>query len=67
MYYLNKGASATGMAAIQIAKHKGAHVIATASKKSEPLLKKLGMNILMGFIIQGFTDYYLIIYIDQQV
>lgn len=41
---VNGGSSAVGAFAIQIAKAKGAHVIATASGKNEAFVRKMGAD-----------------------
>jgi len=42
--FVNGGSSATGIFAIQIAKAKGARVVATASAKNEQFIRKLGVD-----------------------
>lgn len=42
--FINGGSSATGAFAIQIAKAKGARVVATASAKNEQVVRKLGAD-----------------------
>jgi len=41
---INGGSSAVGVYAIQLAKAKGARVVATASAKNEALVKRLGAD-----------------------
>ena len=41
---VNGGSSAVGAFAIQIAKAKGAHVVATASGKNEAFVRKMGAD-----------------------
>lgn len=42
--FVNGGSSATGAFAIQIAKAKGARVVATASAKNEQVIRELGAD-----------------------
>lgn len=41
---INGGSSAVGAFAIQVAKAKGAHVVATASGKNESFVRKMGAD-----------------------
>ena len=42
--FVNGGSSSVGAFAIQIAKAKGAHVVATASGKNEAFVRKMGAD-----------------------
>ncbi|MFI4868230.1 MAG: NADP-dependent oxidoreductase [Steroidobacterales bacterium] len=50
------GAGGVGSAAVQIAKNKGAHVIATASARNAAYLKALGADTVIDYSAQHFED-----------
>jgi NADPH:quinone reductase-like Zn-dependent oxidoreductase len=50
------GAGGVGSAAVQIAKIKGAHVIATASARNAQYLKTLGADTVIDYSAQHFED-----------
>jgi NADPH:quinone reductase-like Zn-dependent oxidoreductase len=50
------GAGGVGSAAVQIAKIKGAHVIATASARNADYLKALGVDTVIDYSAQHFED-----------
>lgn len=41
---LVQGAGGTGIFAIQFAKHSGAHIVATASRRNHEILRALGVD-----------------------
>lgn len=53
---IHGGSGGVGSFAIQIAKAKGAKVIATASTKNQDLLKELGADITIDYTKQKFED-----------
>ena len=53
---INGGSSAVGAFAIQIAKAKGAHVIATASEKNEAFVRKMGADEVSIYTLKYFND-----------
>jgi NADPH:quinone reductase-like Zn-dependent oxidoreductase len=50
------GAGGVGSAAVQIARNKGAHVIATASARNAHYLKALGADTVIDYSAQHFED-----------
>jgi len=50
------GAGGVGSAAVQIAKNRGAHVIATASARNVDYLKALGADTVLDYTAQHFED-----------
>jgi NADPH:quinone reductase-like Zn-dependent oxidoreductase len=42
--FLSRGAGGTGIFAIQFAKHSGAHIVATASRRNHEILRALGVD-----------------------
>ncbi len=50
------GAGGVGSAAVQIAKNRGAHVIATASARNAAYLKGLGADTVIDYSAQHFED-----------
>jgi NADPH:quinone reductase-like Zn-dependent oxidoreductase len=50
------GSGGVGHFAVQLAKWKGAHVLATASKKNQELLRKLGADETIDYTTQTFED-----------
>jgi NADPH:quinone reductase-like Zn-dependent oxidoreductase len=53
---IHGGAGGVGHFAVQLAKWKGAHVIATASARNHELLYKLGADEVIDYTIQRFED-----------
>jgi NADPH:quinone reductase-like Zn-dependent oxidoreductase len=53
---IHGGSGGVGHFAVQLAKWKGAHVIATASTKNQELLRKLGADETIDYTIQKFED-----------
>ncbi|MNU79737.1 Zinc-type alcohol dehydrogenase-like protein [compost metagenome] len=51
------GAGGVGTFAIQLAKHFGAHVTATASTANQAFLKELGVDIAVDYTQQRFEDF----------
>ena len=50
------GAGGVGSAAVQIAKNKGAHLIATASARNAEYLRALGTDLVIDYNAQHFED-----------
>jgi NADPH:quinone reductase-like Zn-dependent oxidoreductase len=50
------GAGGVGSAAVQIARNRGAHVIATASARNADYLKRLGADTVIDYNAQHFED-----------
>jgi NADPH:quinone reductase-like Zn-dependent oxidoreductase len=50
------GAGGVGHFAVQLAKHKGAKVIATASEKNHAFLRELGADVLIDYRTQKFEE-----------
>src|SRR4029453_3615022 len=53
---IHGGAGGVGKFAIQIAKARGAKVIATASTRNQDLLKQLGTDVAIDYTKQKFED-----------
>jgi NADPH:quinone reductase-like Zn-dependent oxidoreductase len=53
---IHGGAGGVGHFAVQLAKWKGAYVLATASTKNQELLRKLGADEAIDYTIQEFED-----------
>jgi NADPH:quinone reductase-like Zn-dependent oxidoreductase len=53
---IHGGSGGVGHFAVQLAKWKGAHVLATASKKNQELLRKLGADEIIDYTSQKFED-----------
>jgi NADPH:quinone reductase-like Zn-dependent oxidoreductase len=53
---IHGGSSGVGHFAVQLAKWKGAHVLATASTKNQELLRKLGASETIDYTNQKFED-----------
>lgn len=53
---IHAGAGGVGSMAVQLAKWKGAHVIATASKENHDFLKQLGADEVIDYRNQKFED-----------
>jgi NADPH:quinone reductase-like Zn-dependent oxidoreductase len=53
---IHGGSGGVGHFAVQLAKWKGAHVLATASTKSQELLRKLGADETIDYTSQEFED-----------
>lgn len=53
---IHAGAGGVGRVAIQLAKHLGAHVAATASAADTGLLRALGANVVVDYRTQQFQD-----------
>jgi len=62
---INGGSSATGAFAIQIAKYKGARVVATASGKNEQFVRNLGADEFIDYTTQGPLHEYLVQHIPD--
>lgn len=54
--FIQAGSGGVGTIAIQLAKHLGATVAATASEKSFPMLKELGADVLIDYKSQDFES-----------
>lgn len=52
--FIQAGSGGVGTIAIQLAKHLGANIATTASKKSFELLKNLGADVLIDYTTQDF-------------
>ncbi|KAF8810131.1 NAD(P)-binding protein [Phlegmacium glaucopus] len=55
--FINGGSSATGVFAIQIAKAKGAKVVATASAKNEQVIRNLGADEFIDYTQEPLHEY----------
>lgn len=55
--FVHGGAGGVGSAAIQIAKARGAHVIATASAHNQEYLQSIGVDEFVNYRTQRFEDY----------
>jgi NADPH:quinone reductase-like Zn-dependent oxidoreductase len=53
---IHGGSGGVGHFAVQLAKWKGAHVIATASRKNQELLRKLGADEIVDYTTQKFEE-----------
>ncbi len=53
---IHAGAGGVGSIAIQLAKWKGATVIATASERNHPFLRSLGADVVIDYRTQRFED-----------
>src|SRR5437667_12449636 len=53
---IHGGSGGVGSFAIQIAKARGAHVIATASTANQDLLKQLGADVAIDYTKQKFEE-----------
>ena len=53
---IHGGSGGVGHVAVQLAKWKGAHVLATASTKNQELLRELGVNEPIDYTKQKFED-----------
>jgi NADPH:quinone reductase-like Zn-dependent oxidoreductase len=53
---IHGGSGGVGSFAIQIAKARGAHVLATASTRNQDLLKQLGADVAIDYTKQKFED-----------
>lgn len=53
---IHAGAGGVGIAAIQLAKHAGAHVVTTASEKNATFLKALGADEVIDYTRQDFSQ-----------
>lgn len=53
---IHAGSGGVGHFAIQLAKAKGAHVIATASDKNQTFIKKLGVDVAIDYKAQKFEE-----------
>jgi NADPH:quinone reductase-like Zn-dependent oxidoreductase len=54
---IHAGSGGVGTAAIQLAKHLGAHVVTTASTKNAALLEKLGADQVIDYRTQRFEEH----------
>jgi NADPH:quinone reductase-like Zn-dependent oxidoreductase len=54
---IQAGAGGVGTFAIQLAKHFGAHVTATASTANQSFLKELGVDVAVDYTQQRFEDF----------
>jgi len=53
---IHAGAGGVGGFAIQMAKHAGAFVIATASRKNHPYVRELGADVVIDYNLMDFRD-----------
>ncbi|MBV8348885.1 MAG: NADP-dependent oxidoreductase [Mycolicibacterium sp.] len=54
---IHGGSGAVGSCAVQLAKHAGAHVIATASTRNVERVRRLGADVVVDYRTQRFEDF----------